>query len=72
MELCKNEGDGSPAGVNEGAEEGGGGPAGVVDGWSPPKEKREPAVPRCCFRCGVAGELDSGSLNIATVGMLLG
>jgi hypothetical protein len=31
IELCRKEGDGSPIGVNEGAEEGGG-PAGVVEG----------------------------------------
>lgn len=40
MELCKYEGDGSPAGVNEGAEEGGG-PIGVVGGWSAVKPNPE-------------------------------
>lgn len=32
MELCKKDGEGSPAGVKEGADDGGGGPAGVVEG----------------------------------------
>lgn len=75
MELWRNEGDGSPMGVKEGAEDGGGGPAGVVDGWSP-KAKGEPPPPPLPaprrFCCGVAGELDSGTLNMAVFGMLFG
>lgn len=43
MELCKNEGDGSPAGVNDAVDEGGGGPMGVVDGWSAEKPKPDEA-----------------------------
>jgi hypothetical protein len=70
MELCKKEGEGSPAGVKEGADDGGGGPAGVVLGCSPVKEKKALGAPRW-LRCGVAGELGSGSLNIvAATGML--
>jgi hypothetical protein len=38
MELFRYEGEGSPAGVKDGAEEGGGGPAGVVEGCSAVKE----------------------------------
>jgi hypothetical protein len=34
IELCRNDGEGSPAGVKDPAVEGGGGPAGVVEGWS--------------------------------------
>lgn len=73
MELCRKEGEGSPAGVKDGAEDGGGGgPAGVVVGWSPPKENKEAAAARCCFLCGVAGELESGILNMLASGMLSG
>lgn len=64
MELCRNEGDGSPVGVKEGAEEGGGGGTVAVE-WSPEKENSGR-----CFLSGVAGELESGKRYDMVIGRM--